>query len=72
MPLFSIEFHTPEEFFLSQKVAAFEWRSIDPLEVLKKHKANDQPTEYHKKVSHSSQQTEFQSSFLYLTKFAFL
>lgn len=52
MPLFSIEFHTPEEFFLNQKVAAFEWRSIDPLEVLKKHKANDQPTEYHKKASH--------------------
>lgn len=52
MPLFSKEFHTPEEFFLNQKVAEFEWRSIDPIEVLKKHKANDQPTEYHKKVRH--------------------
>ena len=33
---FAANFHTPEEFFLGEKVAPFNWGSVDPAEVLKK------------------------------------
>ena len=52
MIFFKIEFYTPEEFFLGHKPVKFEWGSIDPLEVLKKHE--NKPTEtktYHSTVS---------------------
>jgi hypothetical protein len=48
-------FMTPEEFFLKEKPAKFEWRSINPEEVLKNLKPKEEndaavSTQYHKKV----------------------
>ena len=43
-----LEFYTPEEYFLKQKPATFEWGSIDPSEVLKKHPKSTTPETYHK------------------------
>lgn len=45
------DFHTPEEYFLKHKVAPFEWRSINPNDVLKSAKKSSDKKEYHKKVS---------------------
>jgi hypothetical protein len=48
---FSIEFHTPEEFFLNHKKATFEWGSVDPNETLKKkEKQNAKNLSYHLNV----------------------
>jgi hypothetical protein len=49
---FKIEFNTPEEFFLGHKPVKFEWGSIDPLEILKKHENKPAETKtYHSTVS---------------------
>ena len=47
----SQEFHTPEEFFFSEKLAPFEWGSINPNDILKSHtdSKNDNKT-YHDSV----------------------
>ncbi|KAK7484043.1 hypothetical protein BaRGS_00024655 [Batillaria attramentaria] len=44
-----IKFSTPEEFFLDEKPAAFEWKSINPNEILKKATKPDPKQEFHKK-----------------------
>ncbi len=45
------EFYTPEELFLNQKAVQFEWGSINPVEVLNKHKPSDSEGEkYHSDV----------------------
>ncbi|CAF0732418.1 unnamed protein product [Brachionus calyciflorus] len=44
----NLKFYTPEEFFLKHKAVKFEWGSVDPLEVLKKHeKCESDEKEYH-------------------------
>ena len=50
--IFYKEFHTPEEYFMGYKVASFEWGSIDPNEVIKKHESKTKSSsQYHSSVS---------------------
>nr|XP_054763996.1 bifunctional polynucleotide phosphatase/kinase-like [Lytechinus pictus] len=44
-----IQFHTPEEFFLGEKAAPFEWHSCDPVKALEEGEARKTVKEYHQK-----------------------
>ena len=44
-------FHTPEEFFLDEKPAKFDWKSINPADYVDDPKKATRKQEYHKKVS---------------------
>ena len=52
-PLFGniSDFKTPEEFFLGEKPASFEWRAVDPSEVLKNAGKTDDESSCHSDVS---------------------
>ena len=52
-PLFGniSDFKTPEEFFLGEKPAPFEWRAVDPSEVLKNAGKTDDESSCHSDVS---------------------
>lgn len=50
MGFFVLEFYTPEEFFLGHKPVKFDWGSVDPLEIIKKHQNLKQQKEYHSTV----------------------
>ena len=53
-----VPFHTPEEFFLKQKPASFEWGSLDPLLVLKKHDRAAAASSGHKNSNYHSTEQE--------------
>eukprot|EP00058_Branchiostoma_floridae_P014916 XP_002600404.1 hypothetical protein BRAFLDRAFT_284539 [Branchiostoma floridae] len=44
-----VKFFTPEEFFLGEAPAPFEWRTFDPKHFLSNHPAGKGTTEYHSK-----------------------
>ncbi|KAK6179358.1 hypothetical protein SNE40_011740 [Patella caerulea] len=44
-----IKFYTPEEYFLGEKAAPFEWRSLNPIDYLKKNPASNDKEEYKSK-----------------------
>lgn len=48
--LFTTEFYTPEEFFLGESAAKFEWGSIDPVKFLMSAPKTKSKEQHHKKV----------------------
>lgn len=45
-----VKFQTPEEFFLNEKPAKFQWGSLDVEEFLANHKSDSKKEDYHRKV----------------------